>query len=195
MQKVLFDAYFEDTTPVIIVDIDIMHENPLYEGLMDDLDKALTESGMEKVKEQVYKQTRGGLDIKLLKTKMRKKDFKLVRGKTSLDKPIVPNVDYLHFIKGDLIEVYDEVLPYGVSHYYFYEYNFHLYCYTLDEFDCTTIYNDSKTEGIKLNTYFAVIYGRLGSAKIIDKFIAKNPSYKGQYKNPVDRYYHTVEKV
>ena len=105
MTTAYFDAYFEGEIPVIIIDLD--HNDPNYNDLMIELDNALVKSGMEKFKDNIYKQTRGGLNITLLKTKMRKLGFAPKRTAMMAESMRIPecqHFDYIHFVPGTYVD-------------------------------------------------------------------------------------------
>ena len=189
MTEVLFDAYFEGLTPVIVFELrpyDMATESLLHDALID--------SGMEHVRDNIYLQKRGGLDLKLLKSKMRKHDFKLKRGTIQEDVIRFPDVDYVHFIKGDFLE--EIVEPWGngrgEDYYFLYEYKFDLYGYQL--FKSNILTNPSGTKSIKLNVYFNM--SRIcGKDLILKKYAQVHPEFEGRIKYNVDRYYYTVEQI
>lgn len=189
MTEVLFDAYFEGLTPVIM--FELRQYDMATEALLHD---ALIDSDMEHVRDNVYLQKRGGLDLKLLKSKMRKHDFKLKRGTIKEDVIRFPDVDYVHFIKGDFLE--EIVEPWengrGEDYYFLYEYKFDLYGYQL--FKSNILTNPSGTKSIKLNVYFNM--SRVcGKDLILKKYAQAHPEFEGRIKYNVDRFYYTIEQI
>lgn len=200
MNRVVFNAYFEDMLPVV----EIISST----GTIKGLEKALKESGMFKLRPTIYVQERGGLNIKLLKNKMKKLGFDLKRTMITGNSKafLIPDTDYfdyIHFIPGifiDTVTVNDDV-------YYFYKNGTVLTAYKkawcpehhyASDKDINPVTIENNLGGQILITIYEPVNDHvwfdINYEKACSIFEKKYPGCTN-FKQTVFRYYHTVEKI
>ena len=189
MVKVIYDVYFEDLTPVIeIIDIDDITTK-------DNMISVLKANGLENLRDDIYFQVRGGMNMQLIENKLKKAGYMFkMQHKTKNPKACHFTDDllanYIHFIPGTLIE--ETKVVNGI--YEFYEYKSKIYLYVKLNGEIIT---NELGEQYQYTWYSPVTKAWEDGIdrRAISEFLTRHPEYTGKIKYPVDRTYHTIEKL